>query len=184
MTKNATDNLVKAAVFNKGKTIVLKVFGRATHDQAGGVKDLVSQTVERGGGELILFDLSECEGMDSTFMGVMVGVRLDQKKPGKSGNCMAVNVCTHCGKLLKNLGLTHLFDVMPGAPDCVNNIDPDIYFVVENEGSIGHLEKLELMLKAHENLVEANESNKEEFKMLIELLKQQKSQMKNDGSSN
>ena len=33
MTKNATDNLVKAAVFNKGKTIVLKVFGRGTHER-------------------------------------------------------------------------------------------------------------------------------------------------------
>ncbi|MDD2237584.1 MAG: STAS domain-containing protein, partial [Kiritimatiellae bacterium] len=70
MSDGAQDDKLLAAV--TGDTAYLVVRGRATFKISPGVKTLFTSLAEKGIQQFIL-DMSDCPGMDSTFMGVVAG---------------------------------------------------------------------------------------------------------------
>jgi anti-sigma B factor antagonist len=150
-----------------GPAVWVRVAGRGSFLNSGGVKEFAREMVNRGYREFV-FDLQDCEMMDSTFMGTMAGMALRLKELGQ-GRLHVV----HCGQrsrdLLSGLGLDQIFDIHANgaaAPQCD---------LLANGAKTEKSEKREqagTMLAAHEALCEAAPENLTRFKDVLEYLKQ------------
>jgi anti-anti-sigma factor len=108
-------------------------------------------------------DLSECTYMDSTFMGLLVGFhkRLARVKAGK---LRIVNPTKTARDLLSGLGLLPLIDIVEEAVP----FPADMVDVLKTRTA-----GADLLLKAHENLMELSEDNVKRFSTLHSVLKKQ-----------
>ncbi len=102
-------------------------------------------------------DLSACTGMDSTFMGVMVGC--SQQLVRSSGRLVIVNPTEHNFRLLEMLGVSA---VLPVIARCA--LDEGVEFVnLPAAAALSPLQRAELIKRAHQNLVALTESNLAKF---------------------
>ena len=107
-------------------------------------------------------DLSLCDYMDSTFMGLLVGFN---KRLLRSGGkrLFIVAPSQPAADLLSGLGLSSLVEILDkkSFPEGMKNI-----IKTRNANS-------DLLLKAHENLMELSEENRKRFSTLHAVLKSQ-----------
>ena len=150
-----------------GPAVWVRVAGRGSFLNSGGVKEFAREMVNRGYREFV-FDLQDCEMMDSTFMGTMAGMALRLKELGQ-GRLHVV----HCGQrsrdLLSGLGLDQIFDIHANgaaAPQC------DLLAKGAETEKSEKREQAGTMLAAHEALCEAAPENLTRFKDVLEYLKQ------------
>lgn len=109
----------------------------------------------------ISVDLSQCEYMDSTFMGLLVGFnKLLMEKQGHSIEIL--NPRPECLELLKGLGVLPLFKVTN--EKCILPDDMDLVSQAEKAPAA-------MLLKAHEDLIDLSEENKSKFSALRSILK-------------
>ena len=109
----------------------------------------------------VYVDLSGCDYMDSTFMGLLVGFSKRLARLGAAR--LVITKPTDAARgLLDGLGLTALVDI----------VDADLPFPEEMENVLRTKSaNNELLLKAHENLMELSEENRKKFALLHEALK-------------
>ena len=108
-------------------------------------------------------DLSACLGMDSTFMGMLVGTAGMMSATG--GKVVLVNPSDANLRLLTMLGITEVLPVLQGCKL------PDLMFVdLGAEANTTVCERMELIRRAHANLIELNEANKTKFSTFLATL--------------
>jgi len=150
-------------VARDGTSIYVLVSGLANMKNAP-VLDAFLQA--EGGPDLgtVCVDLSACAGMDSTFMGLLVGSSSGLKATG--GRLVVVNPSETCLKLLDMLGVS---EVLPVVPRCSS---PDLTFVdlSETGQGVGMLQRMELIRRAHQALMGLNEANHDKFSAFITAL--------------
>lgn len=127
------------------------------------------------GVEKLVIDMEECVGMDSTFMGVIAGLAFRLKKK-TNGRIYMVNLTSRTRGLLATLGLDQLVDTfMQGATPADyaemlarggGNMD-----VLKHEAG-SRRETAEMMLEAHENLVEVSNENLPRFRDVLTFLRE------------
>ncbi len=111
--------------------------------------------------EDVIIDLSSCEYMDSTFMGLIVGfnkrfMRFSERPIRLAG------LSETCMKLLKTIGIVRLVtieDEVPAFPEPLERLS------AESKAGAG------LVLRAHEELMELSEENERRFSALRDVLK-------------
>ncbi|MBN1698685.1 MAG: STAS domain-containing protein [Spirochaetales bacterium] len=121
----------------------------------------------------IYVDLSHCEYMDSTFMGLLIGFNK------KFYNLYRRKLCViHPSQE----SLSHFADL--GLDKILSYSERDITFP-ESMETISQKEKIspEFILKAHENLIEISEDNRKKFKIVKELLSKQIKEKKGNETS-
>ncbi|MCX7869413.1 MAG: STAS domain-containing protein, partial [Terrimicrobiaceae bacterium] len=67
-----------------GDTAWVRVEGRGSFKNSGGLKDFFGRMLERGFRRFAV-DLANCELMDSTFMGTLAGLALRLRETGGGG---------------------------------------------------------------------------------------------------
>lgn len=113
--------------------------------------------------DMVCVDLSSCTGMDSTFMGLLVGT--SGQLSGHGGKLVVVNPTDAGHKLLKMLGVTEVIPVVSGCDL------PDLTFVeLEPQVSIGQVARMDVIRRAHQSLVAINESNRLKFTAFLTAL--------------
>ena len=102
----STDHVLEVA--RQGATAYLRVLGRATFTVGPILKQFGTAAIEDGCTRIVL-DVSACEGMDSTFMGVLAGMatRLARQTGGKM---LMLNVSDKLFEILSTLGLDQLME--------------------------------------------------------------------------
>ena len=98
----------KLYVADLGERAVVRITGRANCLSSVPFKRVINSLIERGRRGFTL-DLSDCQLMDSTFLGVLVGLNrtLGQSEPG---GCFSLYRPTEPVRvLLDNLGILELF---------------------------------------------------------------------------
>ncbi len=112
----------------------------------------------------VCIDLSGCLGMDSTFMGLLVGTSAAIKL--KAGRLVVVNPSEICHKLLDMLGIS---EVLPVVGACTA---PALDFVELHAGSavIGTIQRMEMIRRAHQALMGLNQANHAKFTAFITAL--------------
>jgi anti-anti-sigma factor len=108
-------------------------------------------------------DLSGCTYMDSTFMGLLVGFHKRLTK-AQAGKLRIVQPTKTALELLSGLGLLSLVDVIEEAVPFPSEMDD-----VLKTRSTG----VDLLMKAHENLMELSDENAKRFSTLHSVLKKQ-----------
>lgn len=122
----------------------------------------------------VVVDLTDCVGMDSTFMGVMAGLAFRLKKKN-GGRLYMVNLSSRTRGLLSTLGLDQLVETY-----MAGTTPPEFEVVLATgrnmasyaTGESTRRETAEMMLEAHEDLVEASPENLPRFKDVITFLRE------------
>jgi anti-anti-sigma regulatory factor len=141
---------------------MVTVCGRANFDYAVPLRDLSGKLVP---GNWLQIDLENCEAMDSTFMGVLTMLALKMRKNGSQ--VMLIGASEVLVKLLRDLGVVKLFKF---AGNEGRAVDGGVAVAV-NSGS-DMLTTAKTVAEAHRTLVEADESNADKFKQVIEFADQ------------
>jgi len=113
--------------------------------------------------EAMWIDLSACEYMDSTFMGLLVAFNKRLTK-NKGRKLALVQPTAMARDLLEGLGISSLVEIVDAPvvfPQGMKNI-----VKTTNSGA-------ELLLSTHENLMELSEANRKKFSGLQSILKKQ-----------
>lgn len=146
-----------------------KIFVRAVgHITANSCKELKDKVVDRleHGPKVkdLVVDLSHCDYMDSTFMGVLIGFNkrfreiaghpLELLKPSQA-----------CLSLLSNLGVLRLLKVL----DRDVPLPHDMMKIEKGSES-----EIDMLIAAHDNLIELNDANRAKFELLRKILQDQK----------
>lgn len=168
----AADRLLVAV--NDGDALV-KVFGRGTFGTSSSLREFgiaaIGMDCRR-----IIFDMSACIGMDSTFMGTIAGLALRlHEKDSSSEGILLCNLGEKTMGLLKTLGLDHI--------TAAHSRGDEPAEVGEMLGDGSGFETLiqrresdedttETMLNAHENLVDVEPDNINKFRDVIDFLRE------------
>jgi anti-anti-sigma factor len=108
----------------------------------------------------IYADLSDCLYMDSTFIGILIGINKKFKNScGKKINIVCPS--TECCKLFEGLGISKLLHM-----EETNITLPQEMEIISQQ----HKPSTDMLLNAHENLIETSDENKKKFKLLKEIL--------------
>jgi hypothetical protein len=137
----------------------IRVVGLGTMNNTISLKQFLEHLQERGFHRFV-FDLSECSGFDSTFMGILLGLALGQI------SVVVVNANRAQKKLLSEVGIHRVIrlceDRMP---------PPDVTLKRLEFSPVDHRTRTRTMLEAHENLVSLDEKNRQKFGVFLDLLR-------------
>lgn len=116
--------------------------------------------------DCFVVDLARCEGMDSTFMGVLAG--LSTHFPPGEPKVIVVNAGAKHRQLLDDLGLSRLVSVRQ-KPDLI----PALELEPLSSDTLPPRERAERILRAHQQLLDADSRNAAKFGPVLKLLKRE-----------
>jgi anti-sigma B factor antagonist len=161
-----------------GTEVHVRVMGRGTFQNGQTLRRYAFEMMDRGSGEFFV-DLSRCQGMDSTFLGVLAGIGLRLVQTGRAGKVHIVNVGARNLELLQTLGLDRLFAInttdnlrtqnpVPADADLQQLPESDL---TETARLLSKHDTADLMLEAHDYLIRADQRNLAKFKDLTQFLR-------------
>lgn len=148
--------------------VAIRVVGRATFRSSGALDRFLDSRIKTGQ-RRFAFDFHACEGMDSTFLGVLTGVALRLRKREPPGRLILCRLSRRGLELIRNLGLHRLATVEPGSI-ALSFSEEAKELTAEEESEI---ERARTVLKAHERLIEADPENKGRFQDVVDFLRRQ-----------
>lgn len=150
--------------------LILRIKGKANYLNCGSVGYFFDRTIEEGYRQYVV-DFLECSGMDSTFLGLLASAGLQLREKDPPGSLVLVRLNDRNKELVQNVGLHNLMVI----EDTIPNLD--FQSVQPLGGDPGREKDLEanskMVLKAHEALLEADESNKQKFQDVVTFLRSQ-----------
>jgi anti-sigma B factor antagonist len=154
--------------------ICIRVVGRGTFQNSQPLRDFARPMIERGQHEFVI-DLGQCQGLDSTFLGVLAGIGLRLREAGHGATTRVIHADARQAELLQTLGLDRLFDIQAGGEPLPEN--GGFHSLPDTEaGPCAHPltrdEAAELILEAHKNLICADRRNAPRFNQLIQSLRE------------
>jgi len=157
---------VEEALYIKefANTIFMRAQGHVTASLCSDLKSRIFERLEaKPPVENVFVDLSACDYMDSTFLGLLVGINKRFLKFAERPLSLVRHTAT-CRELLKTIGILRLVKVL----------DETVEFPEAME-SVVTAEKAtaEFLLDVHENLMDISDENKHRFSTLYSVLKSQ-----------
>lgn len=152
---------------------IIKIRGRVSFMNSGPLREFFSKVIQSDKSRFIV-DFSECSSMDSTFLGILAGAALELRKQQDQGSIVLCRLGARNLELVRNLGLHRIMTVDPG--DLSLEFTKPSERLVTPEGKV-ELENAKLVLEAHENLIEADERNRNKFQDVVSFLKNQVERM-------
>lgn len=151
--------------------VCLKINGRASYLNCAPLNDFFKNLIKKQKLHFIV-DFGNCNGVDSTFLGLIAGIALELKKTGLEGSITLYNLESRNLEVVKNLGLHRILNINPKANK------PKQSSTKKNQESLpipeeeGHSNAQE-MLDAHQNLIDIDSDNLNKFQDVISYLKKQ-----------
>ena len=167
-----TETLKGISVGVVNNEVHVRVVGRGTFQNSQPLRRYALEMLERGTKEFIV-DLGTCDGMDSTFLGVLAGIGLRVAANGRAGHIRVANVSARNLELLQTLGLDRLFSMNESyapPPSSTFHRLPDSD-PMQLDKPLSKRDTAELMLECHENLAKADKRNVAKFKDLTTFLR-------------
>ena len=146
--------------------VAVRIEGRASFQNSATLCDFFNALVAKGKTRFVV-DFHHCTSMDSTFLGVIAGLALQLRKQTPPGSLVLCRLGERNLELVRNLGLHRLLiidtgDSVPtaaGLEHAGKMLDPG--------AKLDELANARLVLAAHENLVAADEANREKFQDVL-----------------
>jgi anti-anti-sigma factor len=149
-----------------GDKILIRVSGRGSFKVSATLKQFIAEVASKQSISVVALDMTECIGMDSTFMGVLAGLsgRLKQRDQALE----LINLSEKNEALLATLGVDQ---VVSHYSHSHGHELPALETQSLPTASATKKDLAETALQAHETLVELSEENRPRFKRVIEYLK-------------
>ena len=146
--------------------VVVRIEGRASFQNSACLRDFITEMLRQGKSRVVI-DFLHCTSMDSTFLGVLAGIALELRKLQSPGLLVLARVGPRNLELIRNLGLHRLLIVDSGAlpPETVGRVES-----LECSDR-SELDNARLVLEAHQNLVAADENNRNKFQDVLAFLR-------------
>lgn len=139
-------------VARSGDTVYVCVSGLGTMTNSMTLSGFANAMTQEGYGRFVI-DLERCRGVDSTFMGVLVGLN------ERAGGVVIVNAGPHCLKQLASVGLDRILKI-----DARPQALPDgVALTKLPEAAESPMERLRLIAKAHKELIRVDRRNEAKF---------------------
>ena len=145
--------------------VVVRIEGRANFQNSACLRDFVTEMLRQGKPRVVV-DFLHCSSMDSTFLGVLAGIALDLRKLPVPGMLVLTRVGPRNLELIRNLGLHRLLVVDTGAQADTEHCTESLECADRSE-----LDNARLVLEAHQNLVAADENNRNKFQDVLTFLR-------------
>lgn len=151
--------------------VVIRVSGKGNHQNSLALRRVVELTSEGDRCPQYVFDLEKCSTMDSTFMGVLASIGLRQHRVTGSKSAV-VNVTAHVEELLNLLGLKYILDIRK-PPDEGEAGLPESRraFSAVEAPDLGKLDRIAMMIEAHERLIDVDGQNEARFRGVLQNLR-------------
>jgi anti-anti-sigma regulatory factor len=145
------------------QTVFMRVHGLATAPSAVALEDFFVQMMEQECGSFVL-DLQNCIGMDSTFMGTLVGLSHTLKEEGRC-RLSIVNSSQANRNLMETLGVDRFVTLLESP-----HLFPEVEMVRLAVGTDDDETRLDSIRRAHENLMAIEQKNRERFAPFLNAL--------------
>ena len=166
----------KLYVADLGERAVVRITGRANCLSSVLFKRVINGLIERGRGVFTL-DLSGCQLMDSTFLGVLVGLNRTLGQAGPDGGFSLYKPTEPVRVLLDNLGILELFSTAESLGQA------ETAELLEVGEASDKTELTRTSLEAHRTLIDANPGNETKFKEVTRFLEEDLRRQEAAGSS-
>jgi anti-sigma B factor antagonist len=140
----------------------IKVHGRATFESSEDLKKFCIRMLDQNVTNIDI-EMSQCSGMDSTFMGIMTMISLAAKK--KKAIVSLINTGEANQKNLFSLGLKTMFNFTSTEKET----QPKWEELAKSE--VSQDQHKDNVLNAHQTLIDVHEDNRKEFQDIITFLK-------------
>ncbi len=165
---NNSDNLTAAYA---GGTAIIRVEGRGSFKISPPMKQFIHKVIDDQAAEKILIEMSQCTGMDSTFMGLIAGIACYLKSKPEI-QFELINLSERNKKLLVTLGVDRVVTYSMSATEeqqsLLNRLSGTVQSLKSDQNS--KLESAKTTLEAHETLVDINPDNLIKFRSVLEYL--------------
>ncbi len=155
-----------------GSVAWARIEGRGGHDTCGNVKRFLRDQFDAGFCRFVI-DLQNCNGIDSTFIGMLYRLACDVEKKDEQGTVDVINPGERNEKAIRKLGLDSMIKI-----DCDgSNWHKELELIEENLKnplcceSLGKREHAEMILDAHEALAAANDENQSRFCDVVDYMR-------------
>lgn len=158
------DNLTAAEVDTH---VYICIHGRGNFRTSPTLKSYIKQKINNPATTHILLDMSDCEGMDSTFMGVLAGLACIAKaRPSLTFQLTHLSAKNEA--LLITLGVNRVLDyhLASETKAPLSHTAPQLELPIEADTKT----TAQTSLEAHQQLADLTPENQVEFKSVIELL--------------
>jgi anti-anti-sigma regulatory factor len=154
-------------VCSEDQRVCIRIRGRADVTVSVPFKELLQGLRSRHFQHYEL-ELSECQAMDSTFLGVLCGFaqRCDAELVGDNKRPILFNANGRIAGLLDSLGVEEMFQFRSGYPSDKGPCEP----LLTDPGASSHHRVAATSLEAHQTLMALNPDNIPKFKDLTEFL--------------
>ncbi len=150
--KKAPKAKIKAAC--SADAILIKMIGLSDMNAAVVLYDFIERCMSDIFKRVII-DLTECTGMDSTFMGTILSLSTLLKR--KPASLVVCNVCADNKALFKMLGVDLIINI------CDDVQIPELELISMPSIIANPKKRIKLIKKAHKLLIAADNSNRERF---------------------
>ena len=155
----------KLYVADLGERAVVRITGRANCLSSVPFKRVINSLIERGR-RVFTLDLSDCQLMDSTFLGVLVGLNRTLGQAVPEGGFSLYKTTETVRVLLDNLGILELFSTAESLGQA-ETAEP-----VEVGEASDKIELTHTSLEAHLTLIDVNRGNEAKFKEVTRFLEE------------
>ena len=156
-------------VHAQGEPVVVRIEGRAHFRNAAPLDEALLHLVATGKRQIVI-DFHACESLDSTVLGILAGVGLALMDAAPPGKMVLAGLDARQRELMENVGLQHLAE-LSGRP-ASSPLEAKAAYVPLTSEAQTSLAAAQLVLKAHEDLVRADEGNASQFRDVIKLVKE------------
>lgn len=157
------------------KTLFVRVYGLANLKNTPVLNAFMEREISDGVVGIYI-DLSGCKGMDSTFMGTLVGT--SNKLELSGGGLLIVNPDDHNARLLDMLGVSAVIPVREDVSV------PDTSFVpLDCDQPLSQDKRGQVIRRAHEHLIRISDDNKEKFQPIIDAFEKEMEKKAEEGEA-
>lgn len=154
--------------------VCARVAGRGTFQNSQPLRLFALKKIDQGH-KVFVIDLSACQGMDSTFLGMLAGIGLRLRQIGPAASIHLVNIKPRNLGMLRTLGLDALFLINADAPAAPADADYQVLpgtNITQPQQPTDKDGAASLMIEAHDNLVRVDPRNTPRFKELTRILRE------------
>jgi anti-anti-sigma regulatory factor len=129
--------------------IYVRVIGLGNMNNSVTFKDFADR-MQQEGYRAFVVDLADCRGVDSTFMGILLGLR---------DRLVVVNANAHCRKQMESIGLHRVVRIQEEAA----SVPPALELHELPESEADPVTRLKLIMRAHQDLIAIDRKNQDKF---------------------
>lgn len=151
--------------------IVVRISGKGNHQNSLALRQVfeLTSSVERC--PQYILDLDKCTTMDSTFMGVVASIGLRQQRTVGT-KTIVVNTCPHVKEQLDLLGLKYILDMRDiSSSQGMEVVKPSDSFAQIQAPEVSKVDRIVLMIEAHERLIDVDNQNEVKFRGVLQSLR-------------